>query len=134
MKKQTKRKTIPAVVSCLDILIIWSFKAEEASKNIRWRRSVAARWPISQTTCWSDACSRDTVVAAASGRPDVDDGGTLREGQELGDKHKQKVSLRGHSCFCLSFAVSKTRKRREKKYPVKILWVSRVYLWRKHRL
>lgn len=55
------------------------------------------------------------MVAAASGRPDDDDGGTLREGQELGDKHKQKVSLTIHSCFILSFAVSKTRKRCEKK-------------------
>lgn len=64
------------------------------NKTVPMWQSGAARWRIWRTTCWSDACSRDT--AAASGGPAAaDDGGTLQGGRELGDKqrHVKEVSV-----------------------------------------
>lgn len=56
-------------------------------------QSVAVRWRIWRTTCWSDACNHDTADAAASGGPDDDDGGTLRAALELIDKHKKRKEV-----------------------------------------
>lgn len=62
-------------------------------KSVPWCLSVEERWQIWQMTCWSDACSRDTAAAAASGRPD----GTLQGAQELGERHRNTERERRES-------------------------------------